>query len=459
VDAQPTKDFFVSMLVRDVDLLDAVIDLLDNSVDGARRRRPDGDYSGLAVKLSFSEEHFRIEDNCGGIPLETARRYAFRFGRDTSNPADPRSIGQFGVGMKRTLFKLGRSFRVVSRTAEDSFVLEVVVPAWLREERWDFELVTPAENSGGEASIGTVIEASDLTQSTQADLADPAWEKRLAEGARLKHRRALDRGLDITVKGRRLEPMPLDLSQGKGIEPAVERLVLEGGGVTVLLLAGVSEPDASDAGWYIFCNDRLVLGPDKSRVTVWRGAGRQARGGVPNYHDQYSRFRGYALFEAVDPALLPWTTTKTGIDADSPVWRATRPHMERITRPVIDFLNLLDKERTAVEGDARRGQPGLLDEDEELQAELVSAAVEQAPRVGIDDVIADAGDWHEAREFRAPRVDFANLPVPRAWIRYAAEANEVRTARRLMGGGTERDLPNGEVGRRAFEYYLTSEGE
>lgn len=361
--------------------------------------------------------------------------------------------------MKRTLFKLGRSFRVTSRTVEDGFVLEVKVPTWLREEGWDFELETvPAEDSGGEVT-GTSIEAYDLTQGTQVDFADPAWGKRLAEAARLKHRRALDRGLDITVNGRRLEPMPLDLSQGGGIEPAAERLVLEGGGVTVLLLAGVSEPEPSDAGWYVFCNDRLVLGPDKSRVTVWRGAGRQARGGVPNYHDQYSRFRGYALFEAVDPSLLPWTTTKTGIDADSSVWRATRPHMERITRPVIDFLNQLDKERTAVEGDARRGQPGLLDEDEELQTELVSAAVEQAPRVTLGVLIANAGDRQEAREFQAPRVDLAKLPVPQAWIRYAAKADEVKTARRLMGGGTERDLPNGEVGRRAFEYYLLSEGE
>ena len=34
----PTKRFFVSMLPRDIELDDAILDLVDNSVDGAMRR-------------------------------------------------------------------------------------------------------------------------------------------------------------------------------------------------------------------------------------------------------------------------------------------------------------------------------------------------------------------------------------------------------------------------------------
>ena len=37
VEATPTKSFFVSMLTRDIDLGDAVLDLLDNCVDGLYR--------------------------------------------------------------------------------------------------------------------------------------------------------------------------------------------------------------------------------------------------------------------------------------------------------------------------------------------------------------------------------------------------------------------------------------
>ena len=38
VKAGPTKDFFVSMITRDIQLSDAIVELIDNSIDGIKRR-------------------------------------------------------------------------------------------------------------------------------------------------------------------------------------------------------------------------------------------------------------------------------------------------------------------------------------------------------------------------------------------------------------------------------------
>ena len=46
VEAAPEKLFFVSMLTKDIEMIPAIADLVDNSVDGAKQVRPDGDYSG-----------------------------------------------------------------------------------------------------------------------------------------------------------------------------------------------------------------------------------------------------------------------------------------------------------------------------------------------------------------------------------------------------------------------------
>src|SRR5215218_11170867 len=84
VDATPARRFFVSMLVRDIELMPAIIDLVDNSADGAKRvRREQGDdrFAGLKVEIELSSEAFSIRDNCGGMDLELARDYAFKFGR------------------------------------------------------------------------------------------------------------------------------------------------------------------------------------------------------------------------------------------------------------------------------------------------------------------------------------------------------------------------------------------
>ena len=81
IDASPTKDFFISILVRDIKLVDAISDLVDNCVDGARRLRPDGNFNELHITLEAKPECFVIADNCGGITAKIAREYAFRFGR------------------------------------------------------------------------------------------------------------------------------------------------------------------------------------------------------------------------------------------------------------------------------------------------------------------------------------------------------------------------------------------
>jgi len=64
------------------------------------------------------------------------------------------------------------------------------------------------------------------------------------------------------------------------------------------------------------------------------------------YHPDLAYFRGYAYFDCDDGALLPWTTTKTGVDADSPIYKAVQREMIELTRPVVDFLSDLAKERS-----------------------------------------------------------------------------------------------------------------
>jgi hypothetical protein len=60
--ASPTKQFFVSMLTRDISLADAILDLLDNCLDGAMRLANGGavDYAKHFVKIEIAEDHFLI---------------------------------------------------------------------------------------------------------------------------------------------------------------------------------------------------------------------------------------------------------------------------------------------------------------------------------------------------------------------------------------------------------------
>lgn len=355
INASPTKEFFIHMLTRDIPLTRAILDLVDNSVDGARRLRPTGDYDRLWVRMELDAKHFRIADNCGGIPVDVARDYAFRFGRPKEAKGTPGSMGQFGVGMKRTFFRLGRHFVVRSTTAEARFTVDVDVDEWMADgespEKWHFkfsELETDLRVK--EKNTGTVIEVDRLLPNVADTFALENFKSRLAEEMSQAHALTLDRELAITLNGLPIEHDPQELFASKTLRPgyleksyASKVLVGKPGpAVRVKLYAGVSERSLHDGGWYVFCNGRLIVRADQTATTVW-GERHQMRA----YHPDFAYFRGFAYFDCDDGGLLPWTTTKTGVDADSPIYKAVQQEMIEMTRPVLTFLTNLAKEKAA----------------------------------------------------------------------------------------------------------------
>ena len=155
--ANPTKAFFVSMITRDITLEDSILDLIDNSVDSARRREgsppmslgDDTDLSAYQISIFAPRPNdFFIKDNCGGMMLDNAMEHAFSFGRRTSEQHGEYSIGVYGIGMKRAAFKLGKNIRVRSTYLDadenqQAFAVLIAVEDWLRNDDppWDFDIV------------------------------------------------------------------------------------------------------------------------------------------------------------------------------------------------------------------------------------------------------------------------------------------------------------------------------
>lgn len=429
--ALPTKEFFVEMLVRDITLSDAITDLVDNSVDGARRLRPNASLTDLWVRIVLSAESFRIVDNCGGIPLELAQEYAFRFGRDPRMPATPRSIGQFGVGMKRALFKMGRAFEIDSRTAEVSYRIKFNLDQWKISDVWDFVIDDVAAGREIPDERGVTIVVSSLLPSVSADFGSPVFAAALGAAIREKHQTAIQAGLAISVGGVPLTANLQQLWSSEDLKPANELLPLDidGDAVDVRIYAGVGPSDPSRAGWYVYCNGRLIVGPDQTRLTGW-GADLEAT--IPRYHNQFARFRGFVFFDSDSAAALPWTTTKATLDVDSAAYRATLPRMLLLMRPVIDFLNSLDAEKSLSQDEADARALGSLE-----------AAITAARPTALFDLPSSA-------TFVAPK------PQPRpptfGSIQYQRPLAQIRQLQRALGATTNR-----EVGERTFDHYLEFE--
>src|SRR5438552_6498966 len=177
IDAMPTKELYIDMLTRDIALIPEIIDLVDNSADGAKKDNGEGTLNDYWVRVAISPKEFKVSDNCGGISVETAQKYAFRFGRPPGAPFVKHSVGQFGVGMKRAIFKIGRTFQVQSTTRTSRFVVEVDVDAWAEMPKWEFEFTDLDEKTKHAADdVGTTITVTRLHRDVAEKFALESFE-------------------------------------------------------------------------------------------------------------------------------------------------------------------------------------------------------------------------------------------------------------------------------------------
>jgi hypothetical protein len=437
VKASPTKGLFLEALTSDLELEDAVHDLVDNSIDAAKRTTriaKRNSYDGLYVKINFSKDKFQIHDNCGGIDLKTASEILFRLGRPAARKAEAGEVGRFGIGLKRAIFMMGKNASVESYTVNSHFTVPISVDAWKKNDDgdWDFKFDKYEENiKVGEEKIGTQIEVSNLYPGIAEGFAQSSFVEELVSNLQKKHKQALEKKLLIQVQGIKLISQPYTLKASEYVKPAVRQFDVKSPAgkkpVNVKLIAGVEESRPGESGWYVSCNGRFILVAEKTPKTGWGEVGDIK---IPRMHHQFARFRGFAFFECDDPEMLPWNSSKTSVDLESPVYRKARRLMIETTRPIIDRLNDLDAESEA---------------DSRPLFDAISSADSKSVTALLAESTSDSDFSFEGRHD-------LNKPDRPLKISYTRPLNQVKKTREKLGVETNR-----EVGEGTFDYFYEHE--
>ncbi|WP_279365687.1 ATP-binding protein [Microbacterium testaceum] len=460
------KRFFIDMLTKDIELLPAIADLVDNSVDGVRHLASDSDLEGYWVAIDVDGAGFEIRDNAGGISTDIARNYAFHFGRPAEFQGVPGSVGQFGIGMKRAIFKLGTAFEVESNWASQGgetqthFLVKESVSKWAaRGDDWSFSFAELDENIKQQNAdpTGTRIKVSPLHRSVAEDLADDSVVQQLKNELAIRHQQSILNGLKVTVNGGRLKAHRPILQSSDEFAPINYSFVVDAevegysGKVHVKLTAGTVAPPSAqkdlddgqasnftntgEAGWYVFCNDRLLLAADRSSFTGWGST-------AAAYHPQYRNFRGYVYMESEDARFLPWNTTKTAVDRDSAVFREVATKMKVALVDVQALINRAKIERERVKS---------LDEAgiEDYTSPKLSSAMDVTRNLPLESIPT-------SRVLVAPE-PAALPPIPRPGpttqrIQYQVEIDRYQKLSTLFGTN------NGSaLGRATFDYVWKAE--
>ncbi|WP_136685924.1 ATP-binding protein [Falsirhodobacter xinxiangensis] len=339
INGGPTKLFFVEMLTKDISLKDAILDLIDNSVDGAMRSIGDVSnsgriFEGYKCRLNVDKGQFEISDNCGGIPddlLDTA----FQLGRPRLN-ADKNipTIGMYGIGMKRAIFKICESADVVSSSATKRASINYS-REWLEptNNTWELRIHESPPVEGDE--LGFKISSVEIRPEIAERFASSVFvnDLRYAVGEHFGY--LIQRGFDVILNGISVEPRvsKLIFSPDKKVLPFDSQASINGVDVRVTIgffrqltreaeLEEATELGADNdldrPGITVLCNDRVIISSDTSALTGW------GVGATPKYHPQFRAIAGVISFFSLDATKLPVATTKHDLDQSSEVFRAAR---------------------------------------------------------------------------------------------------------------------------------------
>ncbi len=454
--ATPAKSFFVHTITRDIELQDAILDLLDNCIDGIARSIKEDllaekPYANYRADIYFDENSFTITDNCGGIPIKLAENYAFRMGRpEIAADVGRYAIGTYGIGMKRALFKMGRKITVKSQHQNSAFKL-YIGPEWLEDDA-DWKLYLDVIQPFSE-SDGTRIEVESLYPHISEALSDNhAFSNDLKKAVSSQYSFIINKGFAVYVKEEIVEPRPLGLKWtkeefkgAKYIAPYLWQAEIEGVDIKLAIGFYREMPDEEEliedeigtrkselAGWTIVCNDRIVLYCDKTKLTGWGDAG------VPNYHTQFIALSGVVIFSSTDPSKLPLTTTKRGIDAGNAIYLTVKNIMRDGLKYFTDYTNKWkgrEKEEKRIS----------------KNADLINIIDSQKMFATIP-----AESWQRTTKIPG-KIFKPPLPLPKEenlfrQIRYSRPINDIRTVALHLFDDEDRNP--GDVGAACFDMIL-----
>src|SRR6266568_4961257 len=330
IDGTPLKRMFWS-IISDYDLKTALCELVDNALDiwmHNKRVKP----LKVEITLDIARQLILVKDNAGGLKQDELRLLVAPGG--SRNEPTAELIGIFGVGSKRAGIALGEHVVIKTRFREEQSCQIDITPEWLQTDDWQL----PAYAIPDIEPATTQVDISHLRKPfSQLDVDEilvhlgETYDWFLRQGCRIEVN-----GVSVAPRNFETWAFPPEFSP----RSAAFKIDLGSGKISVAMTAGLIRdriPEEDNYGVYFYCNQRLIVKELKTREV---GYFVSAEAGVPHPDSSLCR----TIVRLQGPAKgMPWTSNKTGIDFDHPVFRYIRKtiidltsHFTRLSRTFKD---------------------------------------------------------------------------------------------------------------------------
>lgn len=427
IQANPRKSFFINMLTRDINLEDCIFDLIDNSIDSILDKTKFDPMKGLlgvekkklnkyTIAIKFDKNEFSIEDNSSGVGVKEVEEKVFRFGSET-NIKRKIGLSVYGIGMKRAFFKIGKLIEFKSNTNKGGVFVKFDVDEWVsNEDEWG--LVGETNKSTKKQSLGTKIVIKRINDEVVSNFTGKSFETRFIEKLQTTYGIFLDGGLVIKVNGKKANGKIPIFSTSKKVK--VSSKLLKKDGVETRIIAGITAVDDKKSnGWFIFCNGRMILEGDKTSNTGW------GNGLLRQFHPSTNRFLGVVYFKSDNVELLPWTTTKNGVNFESTIYQHALGHMVTLAKPIVSFLV------------------------SHYSADKNMKGVDSLLEATTDTPISELKKTNTVFEAKIERI-----PGTEGKVIYTVPTKDIKRVKKIM---RKNNISNSEIGKVTFYYYIEQE--
>lgn len=354
IDGTPEKRMFLS-IISDYDLRTGLCELIDNALDlwTTNKRK-----SKLRIDITLDSHRqiINVKDNAGGVKEDQLRLLVAPGA--TRNTFNDEVIGIFGVGGKRAAVALGEHVEIKTRKRGSGSYQIDITNAWLSTENWDINSYVIGDIATGT----TTVEISKLRQGfDQANVEE--IEASLGE----TYQWFINKGCEIFLNGKLIEPKSFEhWAYPKGYQPQRVELdvtPVEDKALHVEMVAGLihdRDPIAENYGVYVYCNNRLIVKELRSRDVGYFVTG---EAGVP--HPDASLCRVIIRFRG-NPELMPWNSSKDGVNFNHPAIAQIRPTMIRLVSYFSSLSRRLKNDWESSVFRHKRGNIHTLDPEEVL---------------------------------------------------------------------------------------------
>jgi len=354
----------------------------------------------------------------------------------------------YGVGLKRSIFKLGELIVFETDDGKDYCKLEIDVNDWLKKKDeegndiWDIELTETSTTRliSGEKPF-TRIKVKKLRHETIESFV-PEFERDLKETVKIYYSRYIQRAkIDFFVNNEKQRGFEIKVKASDDFKPVKVEDEYEGIKITVLCWLDLREDqkrvrkERGRQGWNVFMNERLVIFDDTSEDTGWLGE----QPFLPKFHSLYNQFRGVVFLNTNDPSKLPINTLKNGFNKEGEIYHYLLNLMVRVARPFIDFLSdKYDKQKEKI--------------DEKLDELLKEIRKDSEEEKKIIETSIDDTKIEYQSTFTPPEIVTRPI-IPQSAISYKKPKKQVDIMKRVLKVRT-----NWEVGEKTFDFFWESEG-